>query len=433
MIKAVCRTVAYMTGIIYLTLNTAWAVTLEVDLVSEGEPVPQAEIVFETEDGEEIDVVLITELDSSDSTQTDDSDTSGTDQTTADPDSDETTRDDSQTTQPSDSTITTTPKDSTVTDTNRAEDKPSITTDETGKLVVSFGDQFLGKKIYLVLKNGDKSVKRESVLLKSESNAHKVDVPAIALAVTHDKAKNCTIGSHCTFNTIITNQSLNTYKGPLIVENEVSTSASVGKVKEWNCQNARRGQSLCLLEQAEIEPGESVLLPLSLKMNSLPNSKNRNRCARIFWPQMNQPLADSRQNIQLAQLGTNAKGYKAGRADGVMGPKTKAAFQQLLNNTEQENKQMEFNNLMIAIGWEQLLRQTSFIFSQSCHQMTLIQPRRAVSKNRTTARRAAPKSQPKQHSQRSEKNRKILKSIAIGVGINLLKGKKKDKHHGHHY
>ncbi len=249
-----------------------------------------------------------------------------------------------------------------------------------------------------------------------------IDVPARAFSISKTQPEKCKAGAFCTFDITATNVGVKSYQGPIVVSDQMPVSATVGETDAWVCAAARRGQTLCVVESVELEPGTSFQLSLPLKMIGYPRGGLGNNCAKVLWPMVGQELGADRGTVQLLQFGANLRGHDVGTPDGVIGPKTKTGFVALLESAGLDSAQMTLENLLRALGWDGLLVTAPVLAdARMCSevQMHYVQRGRAPTAQRSTTRN---------NSAQSERNRRLLRNITIGVGIHMLNKEKRRKH-----
>ncbi len=142
--------------LMWLVVGSAWAVTLEVDLQSEGDPVPNAVVTFETEDGEAIGIALVAGhagSPSSDSDNTPDSSTAVDVAVVADAVNDDKAPDQDK------AGVAVTASQNDQPQVDAADKSGGVATDASGKLIVEIGEMFLGKDVFVTVRRGDR-VKR---------------------------------------------------------------------------------------------------------------------------------------------------------------------------------------------------------------------------------------------------------------------------------
>ncbi|MBL6426602.1 MAG: hypothetical protein HOY44_03675 [Maritimibacter sp.] len=153
-------------------------------------------------------------------------------------------------------------------------------------------------------------------------------VPDVLLDKLQDAG--CRAGGACTFTLGVTNQSDGPHRGPLFLSEtgRVDAGANGALFDGWHCSPAAGANSICLRE-GEIGAGEKVGLSIPVRLPGYvaPGSEN---CIRVEF------AVDPRKLLQLIQVGLAARGLNPGVADGLMGPRTRAAIVALGEASGQE-------------------------------------------------------------------------------------------------
>lgn len=267
---------------VLLVADPAVAVTVEIDLVTEGEPVPEATVTFETVEGEPIETT--------------------TTQAAEPPAADGTT--------PAVALVT-------------------LLTDEAGRLAVELDDEHEGKAVVAVIEKDGKVVKRQPIPATESPTRIEAFDPADALvAVTVTQGEACRAGRDCPFAVAIENQGTGIYEGPLFVElgTPGDWARAAAQAEGWFCAPAGRGGSLCGV-QLPLEPGATVRREFSVRLPG--HVAAQSSCAAIRGLA---PGAEDRGRRLVAaiQLGLARAGFDAGPADGVLGRRTGAAIEAFL-------------------------------------------------------------------------------------------------------
>ena len=340
------------------SFGLANAVTVNIDLTSEGEPLPNASVTLETPDGQPIDVTEKTE----------------------------------------------TPE----TDVKEPE------TTEDGKIVIELDDSHKDTEIVVVIRKDDRVVKKEPVHLRDNDNTISISVPAISFTMDKTQGKKpCTPGTYCRFQFKVTNTGLNTWNGPLVLSDQMPVAVRHNRKIDgkWQCGQGKRGQTLCLVETASLAPGADIATSLALNMARRTSARNRDNCASVLWPSTNEQLGTHRPTVQILQLAARLHGIKVGKADGIMGPKTRRAFAQLLEETESRADEMSVASLFTALGWQAMLN-TRPDLSNARHCVDIIETKKP--RPRITVRRKKPK-----HRKTSSRDERIRLPVDIGISIGL--------------
>lgn len=130
----------------------------------------------------------------------------------------------------------------------------------------------------------------------------------------------CKAGGACTFELGATNQSDGSYRGPIFLTEtgRVDAGANGALFDGWHCSPAAGPNSICLHE-GEVAAGERVGLTIPIRLPGYVGAGTQN-CIRIEF------ATDQRKLLQFIQVGLAARGLNPGSADGLMGPRTRAAI-----------------------------------------------------------------------------------------------------------
>ncbi|MFO0991268.1 MAG: hypothetical protein U1E67_04995 [Hyphomicrobiales bacterium] len=314
------------------------AVTVNIDVVSKGEPVPSTEISFETADGSAVN------LETPNATT---AELVAEDEPAAQPPSD------SSADRPTDASQTPTPDEPAASSesTEASKAQPGETTTQEGSQTqptapeknkqsniqtIALPDEFVGKTLTMIIKKDGEVIKRQSLLIEPKEQQVPVEAfdasdAKISLAVT--QAKSCRAGKDCDLQVDAKNEGAGIYKGPLFLAALVPGGLSaVGKGTDaLACGLSSAGQHLCQAT-VSLEPGETQRWTMRL---SLPQKLPRNTeaCVGVAMPD---PAKEegSGSLIQAVQLGLQQKKLLSGRADGRLGSKTKAAIVEYTKTTE---------------------------------------------------------------------------------------------------
>ena len=337
------------------------AVIVNIDLTSEGEPLPNASVTLETPEGEPIDVTEKTET----------------------PDTPET-------------------------------DVKQPETTEDGKIIIEVDDKHKDKEIVVVIRKDDRIVKKQPVRLRDNDNTISISVPAISFLMEKTQGKKpCAPGTYCRFEFKVTNTGLNAWNGPLILSDQMPVSVRHNRKtdEDWQCGQGKRGQTLCLVETASLAPGADIATSLALNMARRTNARNSNNCASVLWPSTHEQLGTHRPTIQILQLAARLRGIKVGKADGVMGPKTRRAFTQLLDESDNPPNEMSVATLFTALGWQAMLKARPDL-SYARHCVDIVETKKP--RPRVTERRKKPR-----HRKSYSRDERIRIPVDVGISIGL--------------
>lgn len=318
------------------------AVTVNIDVVSKGEPVPSTEISFETADGSavkletppaETTAELVPEdgPDSSPGTPSDSGTEVPTDASKTPPSNETSTT--AATKEPSSTQQTTTDTSSgnePQGQTNLPDEEESASNSQ--RIVIP--DEFIGKTLTMIIKKDGEVIKRQPLPVEPKEQQVPVeafDVGDARISVSVTQAKPCRRGKSCDIYFDATNQGEGIYKGPLfLAANVQGTLARRGTGKDdLTCGPGAAGQYLCQA-LVSLEPNETQRWTMRF---SLPAklARNASNCVEVLIPDPGKQEGQG-SLVQAVQLGLLKKNLLQGRADGRLGPKTMAAIAKFTNS-----------------------------------------------------------------------------------------------------
>lgn len=388
MLKAGSRIFA-MVACLAALATPALAVTVDVDVVSNGEPVPGATVSFETETG----VVVPPEPPPAPSTQ--------------------------QAGKLADGTV------------------PPATVSTV------LPDEMLGKPLTAVISKDGKVVKRHQVTVTDKETRVSVEAydPAdAALSINIDRPESCDSKTGCDLSVAIANDGTGIYEGPIFI-----TLKLPGLDKEdfaasgsWlDCAEKKGGGWLCRLD-VSIEPLKHVTVALPLHPaagQALPSGA----CVSLLA--IDAASERSTSLMMALQLGLVLQGAQLGAIDGKGGPRTASATAALglPSDVKPETLLNEafgklFSKDAIALSRLGIDGREACVSLRRGTVSTKNKPPKSSSS--TTARKKtstgqAPKEKPKPKTKTSKSSKPskggIGVDVEIGIGVDLLKHKKKHK------
>ncbi len=454
-LKDVLLTTGLISG---LWVGMAHGVVVDITIESEGEPVPQVEISFETLDGEPLDLALLevpdeaeppAQMDKPEEPKTYEPKTEVIE--AGQPDKPEMTSTDQ-----SEPSMAKTPKDEPTEGSDgiamtreEPEGMVTVTADEQGRAQVSLPDEMIGQAVIAVIRQGDKIVKLHEVTPSDERSETVVEAfdPADALigASISQAGKDCKNGSDCAFELVLTNDGTGIFEGPVFFEGDLEGDwvSGLSQLETFHCGPGRRGKILCQADLS-LQPGEGAGHPttIALPRNLTKSSKN---CLQVVSPAID-PGTRSKPLMSAIQLGLTKQGFDAGRADGLDGPKTRRAVQaylQAVGIAETPTDEGLFEQLY---GYPLAkLGRLGMSDQLECSKVAVLDPVVAVKKAKkrtakkprtaTTKRRAVKKTSAKPAPVKKNKNETLRRAVGIGIsiGIGVLNSKqKRKKHYPHH-
>ena len=307
------RVVAFTIGLV-LALP-AHAVIVDIDIETEGEPVPGASISFRTPGGKGLPDIQVTAVPEDDEdTEEDvpdrvvvvDIPTTGEDE------------DKPQRGRPE--------KDS---DPKREAGNDESAKPKPGRYRVDIPDDLVGRELVVVVSKGDELVKRDPIKVERDTSHIAVEAydPIDArLSIKLAQAGKCRLRKTCNYQLEVENEGTGIYKGPLFLTGVLhGTVSSSGNDDGWHCAYSGRGKQICH-NQVSLQPGDMQSWTLASRLpRRLPRRASNCLEIDVFGQQATgrvEPL------LMAVQLGLAGQGVEAGRPDGIMGPRTAAALRQ---------------------------------------------------------------------------------------------------------
>ncbi len=373
--------------------SPASAVTVNIDIETEGKPVPGASISFRTPDGEDVPVVQLTAI---------------ADEEKPEP---ELSKDPPPAREPDDAPGT---------DRADNEDKPERETGPvndtqySGEYRVEVPDELIGRDLVIVVSTDDEVIKKESVQVDRDTSRVSIEAydPVDAgLSIQLSQSKKCRRGKKCDYGLEVQNTGDGIYKGPLfltgVLHGRLLESDEDG---EWRCAYSGRGNQICH-NQVSLEPGakQSWLLGFRLPKRM---SQRATNCLQIdvFDREVRgrvNPL------LMAVQMGLAERGFKVGRPDGIMGPKTASAMEQFAERTGDgisEDLPGMFKSLF-GISPDRMAR-LGISRGKNCQRVALFSPPRAAKRLSSSKRR--------RQRYRDDDAYDPAVNIGIGIGLGLL-------------
>ncbi|MGI9413519.1 MAG: peptidoglycan-binding domain-containing protein [Hyphomicrobiales bacterium] len=377
-----------------VSVLAAHAVTVEIDLQTEGEPVPQATITFETAEGDPIEVALVEEEEEAEQTATE-----------------ETPAQDA----PKDEPQTATPE-------------PAQVTGTGGMLAIELDDGLEGKDVVALVMLDGKLIKKQPMTVVEDTpvQIEAFDPADAEIAVDISQDGTCRPGRSCPFAIAIENQGNGIYEGPVFLEGLLfgNWAAAAAKVDNWFCASTGRGRSLCHT-QVSLQPGQSVEQGFSVKLPRRIGGRPRT-CLEV---KTITPDAEGRHQPVVAalQLGLAREGLNVGRPDGIMGPQTRSAMTGYRRRSDGAAGETDAD-LFEAIYDYPLgkMARLGHAAGASCAKLALVIPPRQKKPEPRSAGQTRKKKKKKRKESSSGNSLAPAVSIGIGVGIGVL-GKKKHK------
>ncbi len=381
----------------------AKAVTVDIDIKTEGEPVPGASVSFRTPDGEDVPVIQLTaiveeeepkrEVEKEPPPARDPDDQSGFD------------RDDDD------------------------EDKPERKTgqdDEAsngGGIRVEVPDEFIGRDLIIVVSKDDEVVKRDPVRVGKDTSRVAIEAydPVDAgLSIKLSQPKKCRRGNNCDYGLEVQNDGDGIYKGPLFLTGVIyGTRLGSGKEGEWQCAYSGRGKQICH-NQVSLSPGAKQTWSLGFKLPRRMSQRASN-CLQIDV--FDQEVRGRVNPLLMAvQLGLGERGFEVGRPDGIMGPKTAAAMQQYADRNGDGNSEdlPGMFEAMYGISPDRLGR-LGISGEKNCHRVSLFSPPKAVKRiSKTRRRRPQYRDEDDDFDDYGDDDYDPAVDVGIGIGLGLL-------------
>lgn len=372
---------------------SALAVTVDVGVVSNGEPVPGATVSFETGDG-----VSIPPVQSTSETPP----------------------------QPAEGAAEAPPPG-----------KPAESEAPSHTVSTVLPDEVIGKPLTVIISKDGKVVKREPLTVSGAETKLSVEAydPADAsLSLDVSRPGPCDAGSGCDLAIEISNEGAGIYEGPVFLvlrlpglgQQEIQDSTG-----EMRCAAQSNGDSLCRIS-VSLEPLKQLSLTVPVKPaegKALPPKA----CALLLG--VDAGNASSRSLLKTVQLGLLLQGAALGAIDGKPGPKTKSAMAELGFAPDTEIAVLQADAFTRLFGKKPdavsrlrldaqeacaVLREGKVTSKKVTSSKTVKKPVTAKTKPRDNHKpRTTAKSKP------SDSGVGIGIGIGIGVGTDMLRHKKK--------
>ncbi len=401
-------------------VGPAGAVTVDIDVQSEGEPVPGTTISFETPDGKEVPATEVTELVEEDKP----AETPQQDQPPAQtpPAESETTAAETPAKQPPAKTEPET------------EPEPEVAEVPYTPFRADLPDTFIGQDIIVVVRKGDELIKREPVRVDPEKP--KVDIeaydPADAnLVVETKQPKTCRRGRDCAQHLSVTNTGNGIYTGPVFLTGMLhGTPRSAGEEEnQWTCGYAGGGRQLCQ-NDVSLQPGETAKWDVTVRLNGK-ISQQASSCLSVTGL-AGQPEGRRDPLLQAVQLGLAKRGINTGRPDGIMGPKTEAAIGRHLEQSELEETSTlpQIFQSLYGISPARLAR-LGTPEDESCTKLSLLKekPRVARKKKKKRKKKRRARREVVEEEYYEEDEPRIRIGIGIGFGGTINRGHRRHRKH----
>lgn len=333
--------------LLFCMSHAGLAVTVNIDVVSKGEPVPSTEISFETVDGSAVNLETPPAATSAELVPEDtpDSATQPPTESSVDRPAEAAQTPVKDEPEPASGTDESTeankvpPADTKTEEASQVQ--PTLPEEEARPNIqkIAIPDEYVGQTLTMIIKKDGEVIKRQPLLVEPKEQQVPVeafDSADAQISVSVTQAKACRAGKSCDVDLAARNEGTGIYKGPLFFE-AVAPGALRSKgdtTDDLVCGLGSVGQHLC---QAfvSLEPGETQRWTMRI---SLPKKLTRHisSCVGVAMPDPGQD-AGPRSVIQAVQLGLQQRDLLHGRADGRVGPKTKAAIAQFTNAAEAQS------------------------------------------------------------------------------------------------
>ena len=398
------RSLISAASVYFLAVGFAQAVTIYFEVETEGEPIPEATISFETPEGEEIDLEDLFEEEIAEAEPNDPSEDGEAREEEEEPEK----------------------------EAGEEKQKPEPSTDEEGTYASRLPDSLLGSGIIVVISQEDKVITRLPIEVAEENPVYveAFDPAAALLGLSFVQQRKCTAGKTCPLTLVINNEGTSIYEGPLFLE--VAAPGNWASAAKNNddifCSRPVRGKSFCTVN-ASVQPGDTQTWALGLPLAGTTSSQPRS-CLSFLdvaspTSSRNKPL------VRALQLGLLREGYSVGRPDGIAGNKTRATTARYWRDSGQSGEFSQVSEARAAL-FEALfgygLQRFAKLGTASdpfCKSLSVI----PTKKKTTTKNTSKPRSK---STKKSSKNDKLLKdALKIGIGIGVMHLLKKNKGHGH--
>ena len=424
----------------------AVAVTVELKIESQGEPITEAFISFETPDGEPVpltDVVSVEE--EAEATEQNAQSSSTADATVNEAEKEASSQSDGDNQPPA----TETGQADTLRTDKAAEASQPLVTDLAGKAAAEIPDPLRGTDLVVVLKKDDQVVKRQTLSVGEDSRQLTIEAydPADALlSLDIAQPSICSRGKQCEFILKVSNGGTGIYVGPIFFSGSLpgsphSIDAGDQTTQSLLCSPSGQGRQFCHL-LASLEPGSTAeyTLPVQLSRQA---SANTSACLELVRFDED---ADEREGllVRAVQHGLATRGLNPGTADGRAGPKTRRAIEQFLEKSSRNDspEHPELVGMLYDYDVDRLER-LGLEQAKGCTSLTLKQEPKPVVTKKQKPKPAATKTQkPKpaakstrkttgtsgeKQAGRKDKAERLLQNPAVqfgvGVGINSLQNR----------
>ena len=413
-------------SVLFAGVHIAQAVVVQIDIESSGEPVPGTTITFETTEGEPVsedDITLLTDdteipalfetATESDEPLSDPDSQTGTELVDDNPQIETETAD---TPAPQDSTAALTPPESEVTDDGDAGE---------GTHQFVYASELAGTELVLVVRKDDRVVKREPITLQENPEPVRLEAfdPADAtLSVLLSQPQQCARRRSCGYEANVTNNGSGIYEGPVFLLATLNGTIGPEGAGEWTCKAAGRGKFLCFADIV-LEPGETMTFPINAILNRrIPRSASS--CVVLFRP--DGPKDGKRSPLlRTVQLALATKGFNAGTADGISGPRTNRAIGKYREGLDIDD-QLPLEGLFSHLYGVELAHASgpNIEDSDACVELDL-KPVPVAARTPPTSKQSPQKSPEK--TEEKPKARVPAFSIGIGVGIGGFNDRRRPK------
>ena len=303
-----------------LLVTPAEAVIVDIDIETEGEPVPGASISFRTPDGKDVPDIQVTAVPEEPEEVEEDEPGRVVEleipPVRVDEEKPETERPEKES------------------DPQRETDPDKPDKPRPGRHRVDLPDELIGRDLVVVVTKDDEVVKRDPVKVGRDTSRIAVeayDPVDASLSIKLAQDKKCRRGKTCTYQLEVQNEGTGIYKGPLFLTGVLhGTVRGSGKDDDWQCAYSGRGKQICH-SQVALQPGAKQSWTLGSRLPRRMSQRASNCLEINVFDQQ----ATGRVNplLMAVQLGLAGRGLKVGRPDGISGPKTQAALRQF---TEQD-------------------------------------------------------------------------------------------------
>ncbi|MEO9877072.1 MAG: peptidoglycan-binding domain-containing protein [Anderseniella sp.] len=218
-----------------------------------------------------------------------------------------------------------------------------------GRHRVELPDELVGRDLVVVVTKGDEVVKRNPVKIEQDTSRIAVEAydPVDAkLSIKLAQGKKCRRGKTCNYQLEVQNEGTGIYKGPLFLTGVLhGTVSGPGEKDGWQCVYSGRGKQICH-NRVALQPGAKQSWSLGARLPRRMSQRSSN-CLEI---NVFDQEATGRVNplLMAVQLGLAGRGLKVGRPDGINGPKTEAALRQFTEQADYEGND-DLNDVFTAL------------------------------------------------------------------------------------